>query len=71
MKPVLNKGELITWKDDRGFGFIKPNGGGKKVCLHISQLKDLTNPHPQAPSCLGQHSLELRAKYFMSFLDST
>jgi cold shock CspA family protein len=39
MKPVLKKGKLKTWKDDRGFGFIKPDNGGKEVFLHISVLK--------------------------------
>lgn len=36
----MNKGKLITWKEDRGFGFIKPNSGGKDLFLHISDLKD-------------------------------
>ncbi|MEB3280282.1 MAG: cold shock domain-containing protein [Lyngbya sp.] len=35
----MNKGRLTTWKDDRGFGFIKPDDGGKDVFLHISALK--------------------------------
>ncbi|MBE9208170.1 cold shock domain-containing protein [Nostoc sp. LEGE 06077] len=39
MKPILHKGQLTTWKDDRGFGFIKPDGGSKEVFLHISALK--------------------------------
>jgi cold shock CspA family protein len=39
MKPVLKQGKLKTWKDDRGFGFIKPDNGGKEVFLHISVLK--------------------------------
>jgi len=38
MKSLL-KGQLIRWKDDRGFGFIKPNDGSKEVFLHISALK--------------------------------
>lgn len=39
MKPVLHKGQLATWKDDKGFGFIKPDDGSKEVFLHISALK--------------------------------
>lgn len=39
MNPVLYKGRLKTWKDERGFGFIKPDDGSKEVFLHISALK--------------------------------
>jgi cold shock CspA family protein len=37
MKP--SNGQLIKWNDDRGFGFIKPNTGGKEVFLHISAVR--------------------------------
>ncbi len=40
MKPGLQKGQLVRWKDDRGFGFIQPADGSKEVFLHISELKD-------------------------------
>ncbi len=39
MKPGLNKGHLVKWNDDRGFGFIKPSESGKEVFLHISAIK--------------------------------
>lgn len=39
MAKTENKGYLKTWKDDRGFGFIKPEGGGQDVFIHISALK--------------------------------
>lgn len=39
MKPVLKKGKLTVWKDERGFGFIRPADGGKDVFLHISALR--------------------------------
>lgn len=45
MAPVPDKGQLTSWKDDRGFGFIKPEGGGKGVFLHISALpRDCRRP---------------------------
>ncbi len=36
---VENKGVLKTWKDDRGFGFIKPEDGSDDIFIHISALK--------------------------------
>lgn len=42
----MQQGKLIVWKDDRGFGFIEPDQGGRRVFLHISALKD-ANRRPQ------------------------
>lgn len=42
----MQKGKLIVWKDDRGFGFIEPAEGGQRVFLHISAIKD-ANRRPQ------------------------
>lgn len=38
-KPLL-KGVLKTWKEDRGFGFISPEHGGRDLFIHISALVD-------------------------------
>ncbi len=35
----MHKGKLTVWKDERGFGFIKPSDGGRDVFLHITGLK--------------------------------
>ena len=35
----FNQGRLIRWQDDKGFGFIKPDNGGKDIFLHINQMK--------------------------------
>ena len=36
-KPLL-KGVLKTWKEDRGFGFITPDNGGRDIFIHISAI---------------------------------
>lgn len=29
------QGKIIRWKDEQGFGFITPNGGGHQVFVHV------------------------------------
>ncbi|MGD0959537.1 MAG: cold shock domain-containing protein [Methylomonas sp.] len=42
MANAVYKGVLKTWKEDRGFGFIKPDNGQKDIFVHISSLKGLS-----------------------------
>ena len=37
---MRHQGRITTWKDDKGFGFITPNGGGDRVFLHIKTLSN-------------------------------
>lgn len=37
-KAIRYQGKITTWKDDQGFGFITPNGGGPLVFVHIKSF---------------------------------
>ena len=36
------EGKIVVWKDDQGFGFIAPNGGGAQVFVHITAFSNRT-----------------------------
>lgn len=35
---MRHQGKITDWKDDKGFGFITPNGGGQGVFVHIKSF---------------------------------
>lgn len=35
---IRYQGKITNWKDDQGFGFIAPNGGGPQVFVHIKSF---------------------------------
>lgn len=36
------QGKVINWNDDKGFGFVEPNGGGDRAFVHIKAFKPRT-----------------------------
>lgn len=38
--PVRYQGKITDWKDDKGFGFVTPNGGGPRVFVHIKSFSN-------------------------------
>jgi cold shock CspA family protein len=39
---AIEKGKLVRWIDDKGFGFIKPEHGKDDIFIHISALKGMS-----------------------------
>ena len=37
---MSNQGKIITWNDEKGFGFVKPLKGNAKIFIHISAFND-------------------------------
>ncbi|WP_435237224.1 DUF1294 domain-containing protein [Psychromonas sp. PT13] len=33
------QGKIINWNDDKGFGFVEPNGGGERAFVHIKAFR--------------------------------
>ncbi len=33
------QGKILNWNDDKGFGFVEPNGGGERAFVHIKAFK--------------------------------
>ncbi len=57
------KGVLKTWKEDRGFGFISPEDGGKDIFIHISALKGASRRPVTGDIIYYQSAKDNRGKY--------
>jgi uncharacterized membrane protein YsdA (DUF1294 family)/cold shock CspA family protein len=36
---MRTRGRITEWRDEQGYGFITPDGGGERVFLHVKALK--------------------------------
>lgn len=37
---MRSKGKIASWNDDKGFGFVAPNGGGPQVFIHVKAFNN-------------------------------
>lgn len=44
MVSVRQKGKITNWNSERGFGFVTPAGGGRRVFLHATAISDRRRP---------------------------
>jgi CspA family cold shock protein len=63
MSKKMVKGVLKTWKEDRGFGFIKPDDDGKDIFIHISALKGVSRRPITGDVIYYQIARDSRGKY--------
>lgn len=63
MSRTVIKGVLKTWKEDRGFGFIKPENGGKDIFIHISALKGVSRRPVTGDVIYYQSTKDNRGKF--------
>ena len=63
MTKKMVKGVLKTWKEDRGFGFVKPDDGGKDIFIHISALKGVSRRPIMGDVIYYQIAKDNRGKY--------
>jgi uncharacterized membrane protein YsdA (DUF1294 family)/cold shock CspA family protein len=45
------QGKLVEWDDDKGFGFVLPNAGGRKIFVHFNEFASRKR-HPEVGDLL-------------------
>ena len=38
--PAAESGSVVTYFEEKGFGFLRPDGGGRDIFFHISRLNE-------------------------------
>ena len=62
MTTSKSQGKLVTWKKDKGFGFIKPNNSSHKIFIHITSLPKEDHPPKIGDVILYEKNIDIRGK---------
>ncbi len=54
----LQQGQVIRWNDEKGFGFIQPDAGGKQVFFHIRMVRGKRSRPVQGDAVLFSSSID-------------
>jgi len=56
------QGRVIGWKDDQGYGFVTPNGGGKSAFIHIKAFIRPANRPQDGDLITYELSLDIKGR---------
>ena len=58
------QGKVTNWKDDQGFGFVTPNGGGKKAFVHIKAFSKISHRPTEGDILTYELATDESGRYF-------
>lgn len=62
MRKVRFQGKLTNWNDDKGFGFVEPNGGGDRSFVHIKSFQTRSRRPVEGDLIVYEQVSEARGK---------
>ncbi len=58
------QGKVTNWKDDQGFGFVTPNGGGQKAFVHIKAFSSSSHRPTEGDIITYELATDERSRFF-------
>ncbi len=58
------QGKVKNWKDDQGFGFVTPNGGGQKAFVHIKAFSNSSYRPAEGDIITYELATDERGRFF-------
>lgn len=58
------QGKVTNWKDEQGFGFVTPNGGGQKAFVHIKAFSKISHRPTEGDIITYELATDETGRYF-------